>query len=1248
MSYTVPIIAPTKKEILVIRILIIFGIISFTNFFYWFFDTDLIDNKWLYGLLLISISFDSLRVLYIWYHYWAMSIPEVPKLKSKPTVDVLTTYFPGEPYDMVTKTLLAIKNLNYPNTAYLCDEANDPYLKDFCLKHDIKHITRNNRIDAKAGNINNALKLASGEVCVILDPDHIPTEDFLDVVIPYFEDESIGFVQTVQSYYNYKTSLVARGAAEQTYQFYGPVMMTMNTYGTVNAIGANCVFRRKALDSIGGHAAGLSEDLHTAMQLHAKKWKSVYVPQVLTAGLAPDTLGAYYKQQLKWSRGTFELLFTVYPKLFKHFTTRQKIHYGIIPLHYLSGFIILINLLIPIISLLFATTPWKGNIVNLTFIFLPVILSLLTIRIYTQKWVMQKSESGIHLMGGILFITTWWFFIVGCIYTFLRKKIPYLPTPKDGLDKASLKLLFPNLLMTGLSIFAVIYGLYKDFTPFSIIMSGFALLNVYLLLYTLWFHNEKIIKQKFPETDLKSIRKLLAPIKHQLYEFWRGFAINILVIFIAVFAIWQYKIVRSRFEALSTASYRLHALKNFGIFYPSEDNGITNIENVRELENQFFTKFNIISLYVPWIDIENSNYPKTEMKAIYQRHDVAMITWEPWIPESIDNPENLHVFELISSGTFDAYISNMALELKNLKEPVLLRFAHEFDNPFYPWFVNDTEGFQKFRIAWQYIHKIFQQEEAYNVQWIWNPWKSENVKVSFPGTNFVDQIGLNVLNYAQLNQQKQDVSFSDLYQPFKKELSKLPALPVIIAELGSLGKTNKERLDWNKEAFNSIAQYPEIESVVLFYSDLDKNLPSFANNQTTQTLDWTFKLEPLKTQANLQNNKQNITTSKLSVQRASINHKKLMGVNYKKGKNWNQSFYTLNRKTLIKDFDAMKKIGINTIRFSDNKAYNYNVLKLSKEADLQLSFGFEIPNNINWIEDDNKKQNLSNYILNKIKKLQNQPHIVSWNLEGDNLAQLNYQYSRLEVTKQQYAYLNWLENLLKNIKSIDKVKPIIIDIDVSGQFHNHLELILSQISNIDIVGLIVVDDSYLEDALKRINNQEIKYQISQINTSSLALHKTHDLNTPFFLTTWQDNWEFNKITFDGLLDFNGKPKTDYFELKRITKQDTTTAVLPEIKILKPAKLLFSDEQYTYRAMILTENLKWVYGETLDDLSFEWSLIKCNEAGDYLSIKKLNNSPNLKLIVPEEWNYYLLKLQISNHEMTRYIITSLNTPLNQPN
>ena len=293
------------------------------------------------------------------------------------------------------------------------------------------HITRIGKTDAKAGNINHALKYSEGEICVIMDPDHVPFPQFLRRILPYFEDGKIGFVQSVQGYSNQNKSLVAKAAGEQTYHFYGPLMMGMNGLGTVQAIGANCTFRRKALDSIGGHAAGLSEDMHTAMQLHAKGWKSVYIPELLTKGLVPESLSSYYKQQLKWSRGTFELLFLTYPRLFRKFSFTQKVHYFFLPLYYLFGFITLIDITVPPLSLIISDVPWKLDIKEFIIFFLPLFCITLFIRMYAQKWLIDKKERGFHILGGLLRLGTWWVFITGFFCTILRIKIPYVPTSKE-------------------------------------------------------------------------------------------------------------------------------------------------------------------------------------------------------------------------------------------------------------------------------------------------------------------------------------------------------------------------------------------------------------------------------------------------------------------------------------------------------------------------------------------------------------------------------------------------------------------------------------------------------------------------------------------------------------------------------------------------------------------------------------------------------------------------------------------------
>ncbi|WP_461489859.1 glycosyltransferase family 2 protein [Pontibacter sp. HJ8] len=552
----IPGITPKPKDVLTIRLMIILGLVTMALFLYWFLDKDHVGYTPLYVLLTTALFFKLLRTLHEWYHYYSVSVPVKPPLRTSFTVDVLTTACPGEPHDMIVNTLEAIQRIRYPHTTYLCDEGDDPYLKAQCLRLGVIHVTRTIKVDAKAGNINNALRQATGDICLVLDPDHVPVPEFLDEVLPYFEDPEIGYVQCVQAYSNQKESLVAYGAAEQTYSFYGPMMMGMNAHGTVQAIGANCTFRRSALDSIGGHAAGLAEDMHTAMQLHAKGWKSVYVPKILTRGLVPGTLAAYYKQQVKWSRGTFELLFTVYPRLFSKFTWRQKIHYFTLPMYYLFGVFNLFDFMIPTLSLVLAEFPWYVSLGEFLIMFSPFFLISICIRQYAQRWLHEKNEKGFHLFGGILRTGTWWIFLLGLIYSIFRVRVPYIPTPKDDKPKNNWLLSLPNFLLCAGILGAIaytqhIYGhVYNN--PYVQMMVMFSLVNVMIVGSVLVIGQEKFIEwvrhnilhAAILQPVLQPLRLLIWRTRHGLYDGIRYVAIVITIVAAAVstgFLMFGYK-----------------------------------------------------------------------------------------------------------------------------------------------------------------------------------------------------------------------------------------------------------------------------------------------------------------------------------------------------------------------------------------------------------------------------------------------------------------------------------------------------------------------------------------------------------------------------------------------------------------------------------------------------------------------------------------------------------------------------------
>ncbi len=1184
---------PSRKETLTLRCLIVIGLLSILNFFYWFLTPEFIAHRWLFWLLMGPMVFDSFRIIYIWYHYWHMSVPVKPVLTKALTVDVFTTYFPGEPYDMVKGTLLAIQGMTYPHTTYLCDEANDAHLKEFCGQNGIIHVTRTNRIHAKAGNINNALKQASGDVCLILDPDHVPKEHFLDDVIPYFEDEKIGFVQSVQAYYNVDESLVAKGAAEQTFHFYGPVMMTMNTYGTVNAIGANCVFRRKALDSIGGHAPGLSEDMHTAMQLYAKGWTSAYVPNIYTKGLVPASLTSFYMQQLKWSRGTLELLVSAYPKLFKQFTWRQRIHFGLLPLHYLSGFIILISFLIPILSLFTAAMPWKGNMINFGLILIPVLTSMMGIRFYVQRWVMDRSERGTHLLGGLLMACTWWIFVIGVVYTIIRKKVPYLPTPKEDKELTHWKVLAPNILVGLLSIAAIIYGLSIDFTPFSVFMSGFALVNAGILFFTLVlaYEHQKPVHVALEFTEASKSRLNVA--LNMGFSAWQKAALPIVLIICALSAGFFYHTEYVKWGGVQPQIQEKNVINYIGIFAPEQDDGMTSIDQVNILSDQIGETFDILSFYMAW-DAELDS-------TIHQHSSIPMITWEPWVND------DSHVYDLITIGHFDEHISEFADQLRDLNKPVFLRFAHEFDNPFYPWYRSDNLAASSFKNAWIHTYEIFKKRNAHNVIWIWNPWKAEHMSEFYPGRAYVDWIGINILNY-------EESEFKSLYEPYHEEIKKLPPTLVVISEFGTR-RDSQNQSQWIERAFSAIEEdYSEIKSVIYFYSDVDDNWP--AGEPAEGYMNWTVPdIQVMKTSFINKDvpayvfdpfpmlNQVHSTSDKTSFSLDGIR-----GVTLTYGHDWRKSYHVLSRRKLLSDFERMKTLGLNTVKFSGNSVYDYNILMISKEKELDVSYGFWIPESMDFMKDSIKANELRGSIIRQIEQNKHHTHITSWAIQNDVLFRQKDFFHKPELLFQNRAYLIWLNNLVSDMKKIDPTRPILLDLEVNRLSIYHTQLLSEYGMGIDGLSLIVKDEAHVRFVTDYLKSANLPFVV--------------------FIPSWQDQHESNKLTFDGLMDRKGR-----------VRSDSITA-----RILKPATRLYIDYEFNYHAVVYTDEGGWTSSQPDDPYTYEWALVKCDKHGNYLAVKDIGTGPVLSLTIPENHDYFRLLLTVSDGTSVATTITTLNTPL----
>lgn len=1239
---------PRRKQLINLRLMILIGIGCMAFFAFELFRPEARGYRPLYYLLAATFAFTAAKVLYEWYHYWAIKINPTPAPGKAFTVDIFTTFCAGEPYEMIVETLEAIQAITYPHQTYLCDEADDPYLKKVCHKLGVHHVTRTEKIDAKAGNINNALKHSSGDLCVVLDPDHVPFPDFLDPIVHHFNNQEVGYVQVVQAYANQDQGWIAKGAAQQTYQYYGPMMMTMNAYGTAQAIGANCTFRRTALESIGGHAAGLAEDMHTSMQLHARGWKSVYVPVVLSRGLVPATLSAYYKQQLKWSRGVFELLVTSYISLFKNFTWRQKLHYGLVPMFYLSGFIYLLNFLIPVISLFGDVYPLRMDFSVFAIVTLPFLMAVVLIRHYVQHWVMEEQERGFHVIGGLLLIGTWWVFIVGFIYTIIRKKVPYIPTPKDVTEERNLSINMPNIAVLCLSLGAIGYGLYNDWNPFTIIMAGICGINCFFMVFMLVAsHQHKLRsyrnrhqKLSVVSSNIKVIKRRFWLIRRRVYSGIRSVSLMLIILSVCM-AFYISNRAHHEGDALPVSPNHKNILLT-GIFDPPKaEDGLTDISTISSLQTHNKAHFDIISIYLPWGDQPQCFVPEAKIDSIYSNRSTPMITWEPWqnLFAGFDHQKDEHVFAQILSGKYDSYIARIAGQLRALNRPVFLRFAHEADNPFYPWSAAGNNTPEDFKAAWKYVHSQFIAHGAWNVIWVWNPWKPETAANYFPGSADVDWIGITGLNYGRYGIDGRSYSFKQLYTPFHRLKLNQSGLPVMIAEMGS-ADDGTTKAAWLKTGIQSIRhKFPEIKAIVLFNSAFDRNVPNHSAAMISWRQDSLAMLGALRDKRELPNG----PIAAAQYQDIGYRLKSFMpdtrGVFYAKGQNWYGNAYAITRHTIVNDFKDMRAAGLNTVKIYGPGIYDHITLQAAQQTGMHVCYSFWIPQPAVFIGDRNCLPKLKRQILKTITSLKDNPTIQFWNIGSCTLQELSDSYLQPELFYRRQAYTSWLKDLIRQIKKTDPNRQITVDVKVADDMNTVVTQLHNQVPQIDAFGLIWKDQ--LKDTIK-IRQLRVPYYFSGVKADFYFKLKT--VQTGAFIMKWQDQQTASGVNFDGLKDFLGRNKPAFYEVTHHWAADTNSHHLPEIKILRPSLATIPGNILPYYALVKKYG-KWHLAQYLPTgLRFEWYQVHTDRWGTPLEMVLLNSSAYINYKVPANPDQYRLYLVATDGKNVVTAYSILNIPL----
>lgn len=368
-------------------------------------------------------------------------IPPAPP--SGLSVDVFVTRY-DEPVELLRRTVRSAVAIAYPHRTYVLDDGAAPEVASMARSEGAHYLARTRapegaHVDAKAGNLNHALRHTAGDFVLVLDADQVAHPDFLDRTLGYFDDPQVVFVQTPQWSYN-----VPRPdpLGAQTPFFNGPVQRGKDAWNAALFTGSNAVLRRRALQHArdeGIATYSLTEDLATTIRLHAAGGRGVYHDEVLAEGLAPGDLEALLSQRRRWAVGALQVLRREAPLTARGLSVGQRLMYLETMLRYFSGFATATLAIVTALALTFGWWPVDSYDASLLARAIPLALANEVLLLTAMRGPGAVRERQLS-------IALWPVWIEAACTALAPARAPATPsfevTPKDGATRrASLKLL---------------------------------------------------------------------------------------------------------------------------------------------------------------------------------------------------------------------------------------------------------------------------------------------------------------------------------------------------------------------------------------------------------------------------------------------------------------------------------------------------------------------------------------------------------------------------------------------------------------------------------------------------------------------------------------------------------------------------------------------------------------------------------------------------------------------------------------
>lgn len=367
---------------------------------------------------------------------WPIVCPQVP------------TY--NEPPELVIETVRSLVAIDYPtlHVQVIDNNTTEPGLwqpvEEECARlrkagHAVEFAHLPQWPGFKAGALNWGRQHLAPEIEIlgVIDADYTVSPDWLRSVIAQFNDPAVAFVQTPQDYRSWETSAFYQACYVGLAYFFKVGMVSRDHWNAIIFAGTMGLIRRSVLDEVGGWDERIiTEDAEVSLRVHARGYRSVYVPRAFGKGIMPLTYEGLRKQRFRWAFGGIQILRSHWRTLlFPHGRLTLGQRYA-----HLMGTLWWFNDLLTLGFTAFVAATALGAIVGRPFVVqrltgLGIVLPTVFISICLIRYLWAlRATTGAHLALAMAALrvnfSLGWVIAVACVRGLTQSQGVFLRTPK--------------------------------------------------------------------------------------------------------------------------------------------------------------------------------------------------------------------------------------------------------------------------------------------------------------------------------------------------------------------------------------------------------------------------------------------------------------------------------------------------------------------------------------------------------------------------------------------------------------------------------------------------------------------------------------------------------------------------------------------------------------------------------------------------------------------------------------------------